>query len=99
MRLKEEGDAARIFAEQQEKCGVERFDYYLIHCLDTDLYRIATDLKVFEFCLQKKAEGKVRHFGFSFHGSPAYLMQVLDRHPEVEFVQIQLNYAAGKLDA
>ncbi|MBP5179643.1 MAG: aldo/keto reductase, partial [Lachnospiraceae bacterium] len=40
-----------------------------------------------------KAEGKIKHFGFSFHGSPAYLTQVLDAHPEVEFVQIQLNYA------
>ena len=43
--------------------------------------------------MQKKAEGKIKHFGFSFHGSPDYLKRVLDAHPEIEFVQIQLNYA------
>ena len=39
-----------------------------------------------------KAEGKIRHFGFSYHGTPELLVQILDKHPEVEFVQIQLNY-------
>lgn len=43
--------------------------------------------------MEKKEQGKIRHFGFSYHGTPELLEQVLDRHPEVEFVQIQLNYA------
>ena len=43
--------------------------------------------------MQKKAEGKIKHFGFSYHGSPELLEVVLDKHPEMEFVQIQLNYA------
>ena len=92
MRLKEEGDTARIFAEQQEKCGVERFDYYLIHCLDKELYQTATKLDVFGFCLKKKAEGKIGRLGFSFHDTADVLDKILTEHPEMEFVQLQINY-------
>ena len=95
--LKEPADRDRIFSEQLERCGVDYFDFYLLHSIEDggngDTYE---RLDCFSWGLQKKAEGKIRHFGFSFHGSPAYLIQVLDRHPEVEFVQIQLNYADWK---
>ena len=95
--LKEPADRDRIFNEQLERCGVDYFDFYLLHSIEDggngDTYE---RLDCFSWGLQKKAEGKIRHFGFSFHGSPAYLTQVLDRHPEVEFVQIQLNYADWK---
>ena len=95
--LKEPADRDRIFNEQLERCGVDYFDFYLLHSIEDggngDTYE---RLDCFNWALQKKAEGKIRHFGFSFHGSPAYLIQVLDRHPEVEFVQIQLNYADWK---
>ncbi|MBQ4323978.1 MAG: aldo/keto reductase, partial [Clostridia bacterium] len=53
---------------------------------------IATKLKAFDFCLQKKAEGKIRRFGFSFHDSAEVLDKILTEHPEVEFVQLQINY-------
>ena len=46
----------------------------------------------FKWGMKKKEEGKIRHFGFSYHGSPELLSEILDQHPEVEFVQIQLNY-------
>ena len=95
--MKEPADRDRIFNEQLERCGVDYFDFYLLHSIEDggngDTYE---RLDCFSWGLQKKAEGKIRHFGFSFHGSPAYLIQVLDRHPEVEFVQIQLNYADWK---
>ena len=95
--MKEPADRDRIFNEQLERCGVDYFDFYLLHSIEDggngDTYE---RLDCFSWGLQKKAEGKIRHFGFSFHGSPAYLMQVLDRHPEIEFVQIQLNYADWK---
>ncbi len=95
--LKEPADRDRIFSEQLERCGVDYFDFYLLHSIEDggngDTYE---RLDCFNWALRKKAEGKIRHFGFSFHGSPAYLIQVLDRHPEVEFVQIQLNYADWK---
>lgn len=92
MKLEKEEDLERIFNEQREKCGVEYFDYYLLHCLNTRLYDIATKLKAFDFCLQKKAEGKIRRFGFSFHDSAEVLDKILTEHPEVEFVQLQINY-------
>lgn len=92
--LKTEYDRDRIFGIQCERAGVDYFDYYLLHSLE-DGYNYDTyeRLNCFEWGVQKKAEGRIKHFGFSFHGTPALLEKVLDKHPEVEFVQIQLNYA------
>ena len=92
--LKGPEDRDRIFDEQRERCGVDYFDFYLLHSIeDGGNGETYERLDCFNWGLQKKAEGKIRHFGFSFHGSPAYLQKVLDAHPEIEFVQIQLNYA------
>ncbi len=92
--LKEEADRDRVFNEQLERCGVDYFDFYLLHSIEDGGNGPAYErLDCFNWGLQKKAEGKIRHFGFSFHGSPDYLKRVLDAHPEIEFVQIQLNYA------
>ena len=91
--LKTKEDRDRIFAEQLERCGVDFFDFYLLHSVEDEGNGPAyEDLDCYSWGVRKKAEGKIRHFGFSFHGSPAYLEAVLDRHPEIEFVQIQLNY-------
>lgn len=92
MQLKEKEDMERIFNEQREKCGVEYFDYYLLHALDAEHYKTVKRLDCFEFALQKKAEGKVKHVGFSFHDSAEVLDEILTEHPETEFVQLQLNY-------
>ena len=95
--MKTPEDRDRIFNEQCERCGVDYFDFYLLHSIeDGGNGETYERLDCFNWALQKKAEVKIRHFGFSFHGSPAYLIQVLDKHPEVEFVQIQLNYADWK---
>ena len=92
--LQTEADRDRIFNEQLARCGLDYFDFYLLHSVEDggngDTYE---RLDCYRWGLQKKAEGKIRHFGFSFHGSPAYLEKIMDAHPEVEFVQIQLNYA------
>ena len=90
--LKKDGDCQRIFDEQLEKCGVEYFDYYLIHNIKSDSYKIANEFDCFNFIKKNKAEGKVKHIGFSFHGSPELLEEVLTKHPEMEYVQLQLNY-------
>lgn len=92
MQLKEKEDMERIFNEQREKCGVEYFDYYLLHALDAEHYKNVKRLDCFGFAMQKKAEGKVKHVGFSFHDSAEVLDQILTEHPEAEFVQLQLNY-------
>ena len=92
--LKSEEDRDRIFNEQMRRCQVEYFDFYLLHSIEEGPnYENYVKYNCFDWAMQKKAEGKIRHFGFSFHGSPELLEQVLDEHPEVEFVQIQLNYA------
>lgn len=92
--MKQEADRDRIFNEQLERCGLDYFDFYLLHSVEEGNNGQTYDrLNCFQWAMEKKAQGKIRHFGFSFHGSPEYLEQLLDAHPEVEFVQIQLNYA------
>lgn len=90
--LKKPEDRDRIFGEQLERAGVDFYDFYLLHSIEDGNIDIYEGLDCFNWALQKKAEGKIRHFGFSFHGSPELLIRVLDDHPQVEFVQIQLNY-------
>ena len=91
--IKKEEDIERIFSEQLERLGVDYFDFYLLHSIEEgNNYDVYVKYDCFKWGLQKKAEGKIRHFGFSFHGSPELLTEILDKHPEVEFVQIQLNY-------
>ena len=87
-------DRDKLFNEQLERCGVDFFDFYLLHSIeDGNNYEIYEKYDCFNWGIQKKAEGKIRHFGFSYHGTPGLLEKILDKHPEIEFVQIQLNYA------
>lgn len=92
MFLKAEGDQERIFAEQIEKCGVDYFDYYLLHNLNVANYRTAERFGSFAFAARMKAEGKIRHVGFSFHDKADLLDEILTAHPETECVQLQINY-------
>ena len=87
-------DRDKVFQEQLDRCGVDYFDFYLLHSLeDGNNYDTYEKYDCFNWGIKKREEGKIRHFGFSFHGTPELLVQVLDKHPEIEFVQIQLNYA------
>ena len=101
---------AGVFAEQLEKCQVDYFDFYLLHNVSENSLGIYDDpeLQVVEFVKRMKAEGKVRHPGFSSHASSAATIDdFLTRHEGVfDFVQIQLNYldwtlqdARGKYEA
>lgn len=90
--IKEMADRDRIFDEQLKRAGVDYYDFYLLHSVEDGNADKYEKFDCFSWGLQKKAEGKIRHFGFSFHGKPELLEKVLDAHPEVEFVQIQLNY-------
>ncbi len=85
-------DRDRIFNEQRQKTGVDYFDYYLIHAIDQELYPTYEKMDCFNWLINKKKEGLVKHIGFSFHDSAEFLDQVLTEHPEMEFVQLQLNY-------
>ncbi len=91
--LRSQSDVEKVFNEQLERAGVEYFDFYLLHSIeDGNNYDTYVKYDCFSWGVQKKQEGKIRHFGFSFHGTPELLTEILDAHPEVEFVQIQLNY-------
>ncbi|MBS1231811.1 MAG: NADP-dependent oxidoreductase domain containing protein [Bacteroidetes bacterium] len=92
MFLKTKEDQQRIFNEQLEKCGVDYFDYYLIHNLGVAHYEIAQKFDSFGFIQEKKKEGKIRHIGFSYHDNAELLEEILTAHPEVDFVQLQINY-------
>lgn len=82
-----------FFAGQLERCGVEYFDYYLLHAMSKARLELAEQIGAFDFVQKKKAEGKIRHVGFSFHDKAEVLEEILTRHPEMEYVQLQLNYA------
>lgn len=87
-----EEDLAPFFETQLAAVGVDYFDYYLIHSITAKNYKKYTACNAFDFVKSLKAQGKVRHIGFSFHDSAALLEEVLTAHPEMEFVQIQFNY-------
>ena len=90
--LKTKEDRDRIFEEQRQKTGVDYFDYYLIHAIDQELYSLYNEMDCFNWLIEKKKQGLVKHIGFSYHDSAEFLDQVLTEHPEMEFVQLQMNY-------
>ena len=92
MFLKKEEDLERIFKEQLEKCGAENLDNNLLHNLNAINYPIAEKFDAFDFIMKKKAEGKIKHIGFSYHDNAELLGEILTKHPEVDFVQLQINY-------
>ena len=85
-------DRDRIFNEQMAKTGVTYFDYYLLHDVGMHHYEIYKKYDCFNWIMEKKKQGLVRKIGFSFHDNAELLDQVLTEHPEMEFVQLQLNY-------
>lgn len=90
--IKTKEDRDKIFEQQRAKTGVEYFDYYLLHDMGHDHYEIYKNLDCFEWIMEKKKQGLVRHIGFSFHDNAELLDKVLTEHPEMEFVQLQINY-------
>jgi len=90
--FEKEEDLRPLFQQQLEACGVEYFDYYLLHCVTAETYQKFLRCNAFEFLKEVKETGKARHIGFSFHDRPELLEEVLSAHPEVDVVQIQLNY-------
>ena len=87
-----EEDIRPFFESQLRACGVEYFDFYLMHAQDRNNYQKYKRCRAYETALQLKAEGKLRHFGISFHDKAEVLDMILTEHPEIEIVQIQFNY-------
>lgn len=92
LRVKEPEDYGRFFAEQLRRCGVRYFDVYLLHNLGRDRYPNAQRFGAFPFLAQLKEKGLARKIGFSFHDDAETLDRILTDHPEVDVVQLQINY-------
>lgn len=90
--FKSYGDCRKYFDIELERCGVEFFDVLMLHWLNDENYAIAEKYDEFRFLWEKKAEGKARRIGFSYHGDAALLDRILTTHPEVDVVLMQLNY-------
>ncbi len=81
-----------IFDEQLQKTGAGYFDFYLLHAIEKDLYPVYEDSGCFSWGQEMKAQGKIRHFGFSYHDDAELLDVILTKHPDIDFVQLQINY-------
>lgn len=76
-----------------KRTGAGYFDYYLLHCIKADNYKKYDDFHLWDFVKEQKEKGIIKHYGFSYHDGPELLDRILTEHPDVEFVQLQLNYA------
>ena len=81
-----------LFESQLEICGVDYFDFYLMHAQDKDIFAKYKECRAYETALEFLKEGKIRHLGISFHEQADVLEQILNEYPQIEVVQIQLNY-------
>lgn len=85
-------DRDKVFNEQLRKTGAGFFDYYLLHDIEKGSLPKFEKYDCFNWLLDKKEKGLVKHVGFSFHDTAEFLDEVLEKHPEMEFVQLQINY-------
>ncbi|HAM14565.1 MAG TPA: Fe-S oxidoreductase [Eggerthellaceae bacterium] len=86
-------DARKDFDISLEKTGAGYFDFYLIHNTGSFRTKVFDDLEMWDFVQELKAAGKVKHIGFSHHDSAERLEEIILAHPEMEFVQLQVNWA------
>ncbi|MBR3383488.1 MAG: aldo/keto reductase [Clostridia bacterium] len=90
--FEKEEDIRPFFKSQLEACGVEYFDFYLMHAQNARNFEKFKACRAYETAFELKREGKIRHVGLSFHDSAEVLDRILSEYPEVEIVQIQFNY-------
>jgi len=90
-KIENEEDAEKYFNEQLEKCHTDYFDFYLLHAMGTKRVEIMETFNLYDFIAKKKAEGKVKHIGFSFHDKNEVLEKLVSSY-DWDFVQLQINY-------
>lgn len=88
-----EEEAKQELKTSLERSGAGYFDYYLVHAIQRSNYRKYEEYGIWDYVKQLKEQGLIRHYGFSFHGDPELLEELLTKHPDAEFVQLQINYA------
>lgn len=90
---KNEEDAKHQLDVSLERTGAGYFDVYLLHAIDGSNIGLYDKYHLWDYLKEMKTAGKIRHYGFSFHGTPELLDELLTKHPDVDLVQLQLNYA------
>lgn len=86
-------EAEQMFYTSLERTGAGYFDFYLLHNLGEERTHFFDDYDIWNFLQERKKEGLIRHLGFSMHDKADVLDRILTEHPEMEFVQLQINYA------
>ena len=89
----DEKSAKQEFTTSLERTGAGYFDYYLLHAMQRSMYKKYDEYGLWDFVTEQQAKGLIRHWGFSFHADPDLLEELLEAHPDAEFVQLQINYA------
>ena len=90
---KDRETAIKQFETSCERLGVDYIDYYLLHNLGEQRTDVFDEFDLWSYALELKAQGRIKHLGFSFHDKAEALEPILKAHPEAEFVQLQINYA------
>ena len=90
--LKTTEDMPPYFEESLKRAGLEYFDFYLLHAISAGSYAKTNEIGAWDYLKKLKAEGRIKHMGFSYHDNAELLDQILTEHPETEFVQLQINY-------
>ena len=80
------------FGTTMERLDTPYLDFYMLHGLGAETAAKAEEIGAWDYVRQLKSDGKIKHYGFSFHGAPEVLDDILTKHPDAEFVQLQLNY-------
>ena len=93
LQCHDEESAKQQFYTSLERTGAGYFDFYLLHALQRGNYKLYDEYHLWDFVKGLKEQGLVKHWGFSFHADPDLLEELLTAHPEVDFVQLQINYA------
>lgn len=89
----DEEKAKQQFYTSLERTGAGYFDFYLLHALQRNNYKKYDEYHIWDFVRELKSKGLVKHYGFSFHGDPDLLEELLTNHSDVDFIQLQINYA------
>lgn len=90
--INEYSNYEKIFEQELAECGVEYFDYYLLHALSKDVFEMHKKIGGFRFLENIKKDGKAKKIGISFHDKAELLEEILGQYPEIDFVQLQINY-------
>lgn len=85
-------DREELFVESLTRAGIDYYDFYLLHAMNKERADFCDEAGLFDYMVQLKAEGRAKHIGFSFHDKADVLDEMLTKHPEMEFVQLQINY-------